>query len=98
MRFTGKANNLEIATARQIAELRMKHGRDSDYCTKGGWVAENFNYLPDGNIYCFKGDFNPLVLFAEEATKHVLQAKSFFHTGAIYREYLMQKNKARLFC
>ena len=76
-----KANNLEIATARQIAELRMKHGRDSDYCTKGGWVAENFNYLPDGNIYIASRDFNPLFLFAEEATKAHAAGKEFFPYG-----------------
>ena len=72
-----KIKSLEVATAREIAELRIRHGKDSVYCTKGSWVAENFNYLPDGRILVASRDFNPHFKYADQATKSILQIMSF---------------------
>jgi hypothetical protein len=78
-----RAKNLEVATARQIAELRIKHGKDSIYCKNGGWVAENFNYLPNGDILVASRDYNPLLKYAEEATKAHIAGKEFYLYGGV---------------
>lgn len=73
-----KSKSLEVATARQIAELRMKHGKDSVYCVKGSWAAENFNYLLDGRILVASADYNPHFEYAEEATKAHKAGNEFY--------------------
>ena len=73
-----KIKSLEVATAREIAELRIRHGKDSVYCTKGSWVAENFNYLPDGRILVASRDFNPHFKYADQATKEHIANNEFY--------------------
>ena len=72
------AKSLEVATVGQIAELRIKHGKDSAYCTNGSWVAENFNYLLDGRILVASREYNPHFRYAEEATNAHIAGKEFY--------------------
>jgi len=63
-----EAKSLEVATLRQIAELRVKHGKDSEYCTNGRWAGEGQIYTPYGRLIITPREFNPLIANAEEAT------------------------------
>lgn len=60
-------NNLEIITARQLAELRMEHGKDSTYCREETWVGEAFVYQPDGSLLIVPKESNLLLANAKEA-------------------------------
>ena len=73
-----RAKSLEVAAARQIAELRIKHGKDSVYCRNGGWAAEDFNYLPSGDILVASADYNPLLRHAVKATNKHDAGKEFY--------------------
>ncbi|MFA5887563.1 MAG: hypothetical protein WC852_02540 [Candidatus Nanoarchaeia archaeon] len=88
-----RKRNLEIATAGQIAELRIKHGRDSAYYQNGGWVAENFNYLPNGDILVASQDYNPHLKYAKEATKAHIASEEFYLDDKIVAELLEAEKK-----
>ncbi|MFH1064993.1 MAG: hypothetical protein V1734_00620, partial [Nanoarchaeota archaeon] len=78
-----KSKSLEVATAREIAELRIKHGRDSVYCANGCWAAENFNYLLDGRILVASRDYNSHFKYADEATNAHKAGKEFYLDGGV---------------
>lgn len=64
-----KENNLEMLTARQLAELRMKHGRNSKYSQKDVWLKEAVVYQPDGSLIMVPGEYNVLIADSKNATR-----------------------------
>ena len=63
-----KAEGLEVITAKQLAEARMLGGVNHPVSRKWTWTAENFNYLPNGDILVASKGFNPLLQYPVEAT------------------------------
>lgn len=90
-----KANGLELITARQLAEARMLYGAYHPVTLKGSWVAENFNYLSNGDILVASKAFNPLLQypsFAKQATDCHRQRKEFYLNDDIV-SYLLEGAK-----
>lgn len=62
-----KAKGLEVITAKQLAEARMRGGANHAVSRSWTWLAENFNYLPNGDILVASKAFNPLLQYASFA-------------------------------
>lgn len=76
-----KVNNLEILTMRQIAELRMKHGKESIYCTKSCQSGEGAVYMPNGDLFIVPKSMNMLLSYSQEATEAHRAGKEFCLMG-----------------
>ncbi|MDD4877565.1 MAG: hypothetical protein PHO02_00840 [Candidatus Nanoarchaeia archaeon] len=79
-----RAENLEMITAKQLAEARMLGGANHAVSRQWSWLAENFNYLPNGDILVASGAFNPL-LQSPSAAKHATDC----HRANPFREYFL---------
>ncbi|MDI6737968.1 MAG: hypothetical protein QME12_05650, partial [Nanoarchaeota archaeon] len=62
-----KAKGLEVITAKQLAEARMLGGANHAVSRSWSWLAENFNYLPSGDILVASSAFNPLLQYPSAA-------------------------------
>ena len=56
-----REKDLEIVTIRQLAELRMRHGKGSEYCVNGSWVGEGIVYMPNGKVIILPRGNNLLI-------------------------------------
>lgn len=76
-----KAEGLELITAKELAEARMIGGTNSFACKNWSWIAENFNYLPNGDILFASKEFSPLLNYpslANQATDCHRQHREFY--------------------
>ena len=79
-----RAENLEMITAKQLAEARMLGGANHQVSTTWTWLAENFNYLPNGDILVASKAFNPLLQFTSAA-----KMATDCHRANPFREYFL---------
>jgi hypothetical protein len=90
-----KANGLEMITAKQLAEARMLGGANHPVSKSWSWVAESFNYLPNGNILIASKTFNPLLQypsFAKQATDCHSKGEEFYLNDEVV-SYLLEGAK-----
>ncbi|MFH1065259.1 MAG: hypothetical protein V1734_02010 [Nanoarchaeota archaeon] len=80
-----KKNNLEILTMRQLAELRMKYGKESIYCTKSSSIGEGMVCMPNGDLFVVSKSSNLILGNSKEATEAHMAEKEFYYKG-IYKD------------
>ncbi|MDI6738682.1 MAG: hypothetical protein QME12_09320 [Nanoarchaeota archaeon] len=79
-----KAEGLEVITARQLAEVRMFGKAKHAVSSNETWLAENFNYLPNGDILVASKGFNPLLQYPSAA-----KMATACHVANPFREYFL---------
>lgn len=73
-----KNEGLELITSRELAEARMLCGAKHPVSKQWTWVAENFNYLPTGEILVASSEYNPILKNPEEAANCHRNHKEFY--------------------
>ncbi len=81
-----KKEGFSLITARELAEARLLGGVKIPVSREWTWVAENFNYLPTGEILIASRDYNPLLKNAEEATACNRAGKKFYLNQKLAKE------------
>ena len=83
-----RKEGLELITARDLAYVRLLGGAKSPMSREWTWVAENFNYFPNGDILIASKKYSPLLRKGspEEATECRRQGKEFYLDKKIAKE------------
>src|SRR3989344_5688021 len=76
--------NATLATARQVALARMVAGPKSSISQYGSWVAENFIYFPNGQIFITPAKHSPILKHASKA----------MYAHGIRKEFYISKEEA----
>jgi len=84
---TLKEKGLALITTCELAEARMLGGVKNPISTVWSWVAENFNYLPSGEILIASREYNPFLKNAA-FLKNVKESEQY---GRQCREFYLDK-------
>ncbi|MBI4441702.1 hypothetical protein HY639_06035, partial [Candidatus Woesearchaeota archaeon] len=77
---------VQLMTAAELAEARIRAGPKHPFSTSGCWVAENYNYLPNGEILIASRDSNPILKQPKQATDAHRSGKEFYLAEAAVKE------------
>src|SRR3989338_11238391 len=70
-----------FATPAEAMDERIRQGENADICTSGAWYNASFSEV-DGRILGTRGQFNPLVNYAQKAVDS-MRAGGFYLTDDI---------------
>jgi hypothetical protein len=73
-----ESEGLELITAGEFARLRMLSGPTSPISQEWGWVAESYNYFPNGDILIASREHNPILRNPREATEAQKRRSQFY--------------------